>query len=381
MITSKTLFTLCVLFLFASGFSAAQTKKIQFTVTARVKTDPSAVLFLAGSMNNWNPADTNYRFSKSGNAYQLKLNLPQDVYEYKITRGSWQTVETGEGGKPLSNRTLNLKSDTIINLSVSQWQDNYKTPARKHTLSQNVQIIDTAFHIPQLGRTRRLWIYLPPDYQTSRKRYPVIYMHDGQNLFDSYTSGYGEWGVDEVMDSLYLEEASMAIIVGIDHSGSERLTEYNPWSNERFGKGRGDDYADFLAQTLKPFIDGKFRTLAAAKHTAVAGSSMGGLISMYTAAKYPAVFGKAGVFSPSFWIAPEIYGFVAKGKPTKQKFYFVAGDLESKEMVPDMQKMHEQLLRQGLAPKRAFIKHAADGRHSEWFWHREFPDFYKWIMK
>ena len=366
--------------MFVSAFSVAQTKKVRFVATASVKPDSPVVLFLAGSMNNWNPADTIYRFSTSDGRYVLDADLPLGTYEYKITRGSWQTVEAGSGGKPLSNRTLDLKNDTTISLDVVQWQDNFKTAARKHTASENVMVIDTAFSVPQLGRTRRIWVYLPPDYKTTSKKYPVIYMHDGQNLFDAFTSGYGEWGVDEVMDSLFLQRAPMAIIVGVDHGGSERLTEYNPWSNERFGKGRGDDYADFLAQTLKPYIDQKFRTLAAAKSTAVAGSSMGGLISMYTAAKYPAIFGKAGVFSPSFWIAPDIYSFVAGKKAARQKYYFVAGDLESKEMVPDMQKMYDQLRRQGMSAKRLSFRHAADGRHSEWFWHREFPDFYKWIM-
>jgi len=380
MIPCKPFFCLCILSLLTPGLSVAQTKKVQITVTVQPQTDPSSVLFLAGSMNNWNPADTNYRFARAANVYELKLDLPPGRYEYKLTRGSWPTVETGEGGKALSNRALDLQTDTAIRLSVLQWQDNYKTPVRKHTISQQVLVIDTAFSIPQLARTRRIWAYLPPDYHTSRKKYPVIYMHDGQNLFDSYTSGYGEWGVDEVMDSLYIQKAPMAIIIGIDHGGSDRLTEYNPWSNERFGEGNGNEYADFLAQTLKPFIDKKFRTLPAAKHTAVAGSSMGGLISMYAAAKYPAVFGKAGVFSPSFWIAPEVYAFVAKRDPARQKYYFVAGDLESKEMVPDMRKMYDQLLNQGLSPKQVAFKHAADGRHSEWFWHREFPDFYKWIM-
>ncbi|NEU08495.1 alpha/beta hydrolase [Flavihumibacter sp. R14] len=362
------------------GSSAAQSKKVRFIVTADVSDNAARILSLAGSMNNWNPADSNYRFSKSGGGYELTVNLPLGLYEYKLTRGSWSTVETALSGTPLSNRRLDLKSDTTINLSVLQWQDNFKRVARAHTASENVKVIDTTFSMPQLSRTRRIWVYLPPGYQSSAKRYPVIYMHDGQNLFDSYTAGYGEWGVDELMDSLYLERVSMAIIVGIDHGDKERLTEYNPYDNDRFGKGRGDDYADFLAQTLKPYIDKTFRTLPAAKHTAIAGSSMGGLISMYTAARYPLAFGKAGVFSPSFWIAPEIYSFVAQKKPSKQMFYFVAGDLESKEMVPDMKKMYDQLLMQGTAPKRVFLKHAADGTHSEWFWHREFADFYKWIM-
>ena len=380
MLRTKEFLYVLVLPIFFFQFSVAQTKRVHFIVTTQAKPNASKVLSLAGSMNNWNPADTNYRFSESPEGYELKVDLPPGTYEYKITRCSWETVETAANGEPVYNRSLLLKNDTVINQNVQQWQDNFETPLRRHTASKNVMIIDTAFNVPQLGGTRRIWVYLPSDYQSSVKRYPVIYMHDGQNLFDSYTAGYGEWGVDELMDSLFLQKVPMAIVVGIDHFGKDRLTEYNPWSNERFGKGRGDEYADFLAQTLKPFIDKKLRTLSSAKNTIVAGSSMGGLISMYTAAKYPEVFGKAGVFSPSFWIAPEVYNFVKTTKPAKQRFYFVAGDLESNDMVPDMQKMYDQLLVQGRNKKRIFLKHAPDGRHSEWFWHREFPDFYKWIM-
>ena len=173
----------------------------------------------------------------------------------------------------------------------------------------------------------------------------------------------------------------MAIIVGIDHGDQHRLTEYNPFDNERFGKGRGDDYVDFIVQTLKPFIDKTYQTKSSARHTTIAGSSMGGLISMYAMAKYPQVFGKAGVFSPAFWVAPAIYTYLADKKLPKHKIYFVAGDMESNEMVPDMKKLHGQLLSQGVKSKQMLLKAAPDGKHSEWFWHREFPAFYNWIMK
>ena len=205
-------------------------------------------------------------------------------------------------------------------------------------------------------------------------------MHDGQNLFDSYTAGFGEWGIDEVLDSLNSKNHKMAIIVGIDHGGDKRMTEYNPFSNERFGKGRGDEYVDFLAKTLKPYIDQKFRTKRSVKNTGVAGSSMGGLISLYAVAKYPRIFGKAGVFSPALWIAPEISNYLAENPLTAKKIYFVAGELESNQMIPDMKSLSDQLLLYGMNKKRIFFKASADGKHSEWFWHREFPQFYHWIM-
>ncbi|HUH32827.1 MAG TPA: alpha/beta hydrolase-fold protein [Daejeonella sp.] len=361
---------------------SAQSRKVTFIVRNQASFPSDSKLFLAGSMNNWNPADPGYIFRQNAEkGYELTVNLPDGINEYKITRGSWETVETRSDGQPVSNRSLVSKKDTVIYLDIQQWQDSFKPQPKTHTASRNVRVIDTAFKIPQLDRVRRIWVYLPPDYQSSGKKYPVIYMHDGQNLFDAYTAGYGEWGVDELMDSLYLKNNKMAIIVGIDHGDQHRLTEYNPFDNERFGKGRGDDYVDFIVQTLKPFIDKTYQTKSSARHTTIAGSSMGGLISMYAMAKYPQVFGKAGVFSPAFWIAPAIYAYLADKKLPKHKIYFVAGDMESNEMVPDMKKLHGQLLSQGVKSKQMQLKAAADGKHSEWFWHREFPAFYNWIMK
>lgn len=378
--TFQYLFSIFALFSFQQ--ISAQTSKVTFIINPSTNVLPNSKVFMAGTMNNWNPADPGYLFLPDAQrGYKLTVDLPNGISEYKITRGSWETVEARLNGQPVSNRNLILKKDTVIYLDILQWQDNFMSQPKAHTASRNVRVIDTAFKISQLNRERRIWIYLPPDYESSGKKYPVIYMHDGQNLFDSYTAGYGEWGVDELMDSLYRKNGKMSIIVGIDHGDQHRLTEYNPFDNERFGKGTGDEYVDFIAQTLKPFIDQRYHTKASARHTTIAGSSMGGLISMYAVAKYPQVFGKAGVFSPAFWIAPEIYDYLAEKRLPKHKIYFVAGDLESNRMVPDMKKLHQQLLSQGVKSKQMLLKAAPDGKHSEWFWHREFPAFYNWIVK
>lgn len=249
------------------------------------------------------------------------------------------------------------------------------------TRSENVKIVDTAFHMPQLQKNRRIWIYLPPGYDNTKLRYPVIYMQDGQNVFDAKTSAFGEWGVDEILDSLLRKPVRHAIVVGIDHGGDDRLKEYNPYDS-KYGKGAGKTYVEFLVKTLKPYIDENFRTLKTAKNTTVAGSSMGGLISLYAAAKYPEVFGNVGIFSPAFWIAPDLYKeipILLSGKPMP-KMYFVAGGLEGGSMLPDMEKMYHLLNPNGKS-RRIVMRELPDGKHSEWFWHREFPDFYQFIFK
>src|SRR5690606_36165183 len=144
---------------------------------------------------------------------------------------------------------------------------------------------------------------LPPDYETSAKYYPVLYMHDGQNLFDVRTSFSGEWKVDEHLDSLFLLGDPGCIVVGIDNGGTNRINEYSPWVNPQYGGGQGDQYIEFLIETLKPYIDQNYRTLPDAEHTGIMGSSMGGLISYYGGLTNQNVFGRIGAFSSSFWFS------------------------------------------------------------------------------
>ena len=159
------------------------------------------------------------------------------------------------------------------------------------------------------------------------------------------------------------------------------MNEYNPYDNERFGKGEGDLYADFIVQTLKPFIDREYRTLRKRDNTFIAGSSMGGLISMYAVLKYPKVFGGAGIFSPAFWISGEkIYDdILAKGSKVKAKLYFYGGKLEGESMVPDMLKAFAGMAAVSKSKMTTVIRD--EGKHNEPTWRKEFPLFYEWIMK
>jgi predicted alpha/beta superfamily hydrolase len=335
-------------------------------------------LFLAGDFNNWNPGDTNWQLQPAARSYQLIKSLPTGKYSFKVTKGNWQTVECSATGKGIDNRSITIAHDTTIILNIADWQDNYPVVEKKHTASPNVHIISEKFDMPQLGRQRRVWIYLPAGYASAHKKYPVIYMHDGQNLFDDYTSGYGEWGIDELMGKMPV--AKQCIIVGIDHGGEYRITEYDPYDT-KYGKGRGDDYVDFLAKTLKPYIDANYRTKKDARHTTVAGSSMGGIISMYAVLKYPDVFGNGGIFSPAFWILPEIYKFAEQQKiPAKTRFYFVCGDSEDDTMVADMRKMADIVHKKGISENNAPETIIPGAHHNEKQWNGDFPGFYNWLV-
>lgn len=235
--------------------------------------------------------------------------------------------------------------------------------------------------MPQLNRNRRIWIYLPPDYDSTSKQYPVIYMHDGQNLFDVYYSFAGEWKVDESLNSLFAMGDYGAIVVGIDNGGANRINEYSNWKNATFGGGQGELYADFLVSTLKPYIDSHFRTLPGREYTAIAGSSMGGFISLSTAIDHQDVFSKVGLFSPALWFSDSIFQqVVSEGIDEDMRIFFIAGDNESQTMVPKMMAMRDTLLSLGMDADDLQLVHDADGAHSEWYWAREFPDVYEWLF-
>ena len=169
-----------------------------------------------------------------------------------------------------------------------------------------IEILDEAYEIPQLGRNRRISVLLPHDYYQTDKKYPVLYLHDGQNLFDEYAP-YGNWGVDKTMESLAKKGIGDVIIVAIDHGGVLRIQEYLPYSTPRYTEAEGNLYLKFMLDDLKPMIDSRFRVKTDRKSTGIGGSSLGGLISLYAGFKHTDVFGNMMIFSPSLWISEEIY--------------------------------------------------------------------------
>lgn len=335
-------------------------------------------LFLASNLNNWNPNDNQFEFKKdTDGSFKLTIPTPSQKIEYKITQGNWETAEDSP------NRILEIFDfQKIAELKIQNWT---KPTEKKHTASSNVKILSENFKIPQLKTTRKIWIYLPPDYETSNKRYPVIYMQDGQNLFDEFTSFSGEWNVDETMDEIFAETKQSAIIIGIDNGGETRLAEYSPWNNEKYKtKGEGDLYLEFLTKTLKPYIDRTYRTQKQASKTIIIGSSMGGLISLYGSVKYPTTFGKAGIFSPAFWfVSKDLKAYLNKNQNDlkNSKFYFVAGKNEDETMALEIETVNESLLKKSVPEKNIVVKIDEDGTHSENYWKRELKQALIWLLK
>lgn len=375
------------LLLFVSVSALAQPYNVHIELRTLPPNHPSeAAIYIAGSFNGWNPQNEDYKFKRDDKGgYYLDLKFDAGTYEYKITRGGWDKVECKKNGAGIENRKLTIAGHVTLPLDVEEWQDRFGAPVRISTANKQVKVIDTAFLIPQLNRLRRIWIYLPENYSASTDRFPVLYMHDGQNVFDDATSFSGEWGVDECIDSM----KNKCIVVAVDNGAQKRINEYCPYdfslrtvglSNaDSLNKGEGGLYVDFLATVLKPFIDNNYRTLKDKENTFIAGSSMGGIISMYAILQYPKVFGGAGVFSPAFWVGPKIFDDIkAKGRGVEAKIYFYAGGQEGETMVPLTQKAFDEMSK--ISQSRMVIEINENGKHNEARWRTEFPAFYKWIM-
>lgn len=258
-----------------------------------------------------------------------------------------------------------------------------ETPESKpSTASPNVRILNDSLSMPGLDRKRLLRVYLPPGYDTSTASYPVLYMHDGQNLFDDSTAYVGEWGVDEIMNQLAIQKDLKLIIVGIDNGLEKRMNEMSPWDHERFGKGEGAAYVSFIVKEVKPLIDSRYRTQPARTTTGILGSSMGGLISHYAAYAYPETFGKVGIFSPSYWYAEEVSELTAS-KPVSAdtRLFLIVGEKESESMAPNAKRMYEQILASGHPKENLHLAVDPEGTHSEGFWQDNFAEAVSWLYQ
>jgi predicted alpha/beta superfamily hydrolase len=229
------------------------------------------------------------------------------------------------------------------------------------------------FYIPQLDRTRTIRVYLPPSYTTKNRYYSVIYMHDGQNLFDTNTAYSRPWFIDRIIDKMPIK--TQTIVIGIDNGGDDRLKEYAPFNNKNH-IGQGNDYLKFIVETLKPFIDQHYRTLASPEHTLMVGSSMGGLITYHAGVKYPTVFGKIGVFSPSIWFNPKVLDQRPSKTIVNTSFYVVGSKKESRDMEITLQQIYWSLKKTGVSDSNLKVIVRDRGQHSEAFWAREFKKMY-----
>jgi predicted alpha/beta superfamily hydrolase len=279
---------------------------VEFLITVPPGTPHDAEVYLTGSipaMGGWQLPGLRTERAKDGH-YFAKVELPVGTrVEYKVTLGSWETVEKDAAGGEIGNRIYTVEAPARIEIVVGRWAGVAKHAGAKlgKTITGDVRVHES-YASKSLGNSRTIVVYLPPGYEKDvKRRYPVLYMHDGQNLFDASTSFIGvEWQADETAERLIKAGAiEPLIIVGL-YNTPERMTEYSPdFDKDRQAGGKGDAYAKFLVEEVKPIIDKTYRTKPDRADTGVAGSSMGGLISLHICRKYPKVFSRCGVISPA----------------------------------------------------------------------------------
>ena len=360
------------------------TVKVTFIVSVPDYTPENDSVYIAGDFNSWNPGDESYRLKKLPDCrWAINLTFPYGkTIEFKFTRGSWETVEKGKSGEEIANRRFTFKESGTYEFTVYHWRDYVEeVGVGEHTVTGNVTTFKML--IPQLNRTRRIWVYLPPDYGKSKRRYPVLYTFDGQNLFDRATSFAGEWGVDEALERLYKEQNFSLIVVGIDNGGDRRIDEYAPWVNEEYGRGgEGDVMVRFIVETLKPYVDSHYRTLP--NETGIMGSSLGGLMAIYAGFAYPETFKYVGAMSSAFWFNPEIYDFVKNTPKRPEKIYIDWGTLEGSdpsEMIETNERMVEILKGKGYVEGENLMVVEDEGAtHNEYYWGKRFPKAVLWLF-
>lgn len=363
--------------------------QVKVVVTKKPKTHHNEQIFVTGAFNKWAPGDETSKIAideKKASVFTIN-NVKQGLLEFKYTRGNWPSLESTKDGRLVAPRKAIINRDTTIYTEIEGWRDDFPSS----TASKNVHLLSEAFDIPQLGLKRKIWIYLPEGYERNKTNYPVLYMHDGQDIFDEATSqgriGPLEWAVDETIDAA----KQKCIVVAIAHAEDKqkRLQEYFYYDNDENKNVEGKKYLDFVVNNLKPYIDKNYRTKADRKNTFMAGSSMGGLISLYAGLNYPEVFGALGILSPSIWqdngnANKEIAAKLNDPAIKTQRYFFYGGGNENRakptggfvRMNDDVNKALAELKPSG-AEIEVLIN--PEGRHGAWYWQSAFRTFYQWL--
>lgn len=354
---------------------------MRFTIISNE--DDDRPVFITGNFNKWDPKDLAFELTETKvNQYSIDIeeeNLPEHI-EYKYTRGGWGNVEIDRFGNITPNRKAN-KSESETEDKVERWRVNWG-PFKKEFFPI-VEIISEQFFIPQLNRTRKIWALLPYNYHKTEKSYPVLYLHDAQNLFNE-GSAFGNWEIDQKMSILAEYGRGDVIIIAIENGSEDRIKEYVLDYDSITENAEGKKYIRFLADTLKPYVDSVYRTKSDREFTGIGGSSLGGLISIYSGFLYPEVYSKLMIFSPSLWINPENnFPQMNFKNPYDIKVYLYGGEMEGSQMTERIESFEKTM--EGWEDSHSLqfefkisINH--EGKHQEFFWSQEFPRAVEWLF-
>jgi predicted alpha/beta superfamily hydrolase len=385
---------------------------------AKLATTTSPI-YIAGNFNNWNPADPAYKLTpQSDMRWRILLTKPKskgnasEPVEFKFTRGSWELEELKDDMSSPGNRTLPLLDPTSIKqgeipsieMAVSKWGDQ-KPDFHVKKSNDPYRAIQATGTVKRLqvhggvgaaaGSDRDLLVWLPPGYESNPNRtYPVLYLHDAQNVFDFAPPTPGEWKADETATQLVTQGLiEPLIIVAIPHSGATRLAEYVPplpgGMKIMDQVPQGDKHVAWLLSEVKPRVERAFRVKTDAANTAVGGSSLGGLISLYAGTQHPEVFGKVLAESPSLAFGGTPY-WKSVFEPVQKwpgKIYIGVGGRErvddakgSELFAGEVKQFNSFLESKGFTErtKRCIIE--KDAVHNEDAWAKRFPEALRFLF-
>jgi predicted alpha/beta superfamily hydrolase len=384
-----TLSIVVILLLAATLSLRAQTEpalRVTFILNSPDLPDDTSV-YITGSVEQlgmWNPAKVKME-SKGGHTWikEILINRPLSI-EYKYTLGSWEREGANADGSPLSNFNTNVSQDKTVKDTVLFWT---KGPRQRVVHGQITGTVKYHRALKGAGiQDRDLIVWLPPGYEADKsRRYPVIYMHDGQNIFDPVTSAFGvDWSIDETADDLIKKKVIEPVIVVGIYNTSDRMKEYTPGN-------KGTAYMEFVVKTVKPLIDSTYRTKPDRKNTIAGGSSAGGIISFMLVWEHPDVFSKAICMSPAFKTPVSMaagwdYGKVVATSSDKKKavfFYIDNGGvgLES-QLQPGIDEMINALKSKGYKEGKDFVVVIdPTAKHSEADWAKRFPNAVQLMLK
>jgi predicted alpha/beta superfamily hydrolase len=366
-------------FAVVASAAVAATVPVTFVVDVPASTPAGAVVWVSGDateLGQWNGAGVKLA-PTAARRYSGSVALAASTpIEYKVTRGSWDTVEKDSAGGELANRTWRVAAagaDTV-RITVAEWRDHGTgaAPPPKHSTRTGDVRAWPAF-ASKYVRARDVLVWLPPGYDAdATRRYPVLYFHDGQNMLDDSTSFAGEWQLDEMAARGITIGAVAPFIAVCVANTPDRMSDYTPVADARHGGGKAGDYARFLIEELKPAIDRAYRTRTDAASTGIVGSSLGGLVSLAIACDHPEVFGRVGAVSPSAWWGDRWLVKRARTAPRSLRVWLDIGTAEggagddAAAIVGAARDVHDALLAAGVTSLH--YEEVTGARHNETAW-------------
>lgn len=246
-----------------------------------------------------------------------------------------------------------------------------------HRAQHHFRLVTHDLYMASLERDRKIRVCLPPAYNKEHSRaFPVMYLMDGQNLFEDATSYAGAWHIGEKV--AHLPADKQIIMVGIDNGEKKRMNEYLP-IHRASRVAEGEAYLEFILEQVIPLVNAQYRTLPQPENTYISGSSLGGLLAFYAVTRYGQHFGRGGILSPSFWYQPKVFQKI-KHYP-QNKIYILASNTESQFMGKSLMQAYRELKESGYSDHQLRVVLRADGRHDERFWGSEFNEMLLWLSE